>query len=401
LKKQKAYRLYGSFYNMFRNRKLHQHDVFFVMTHDEGEWDNCGRVKKEIEKIYKEQGINAHITVYKRSGSLINMIFGMPASAFRLATSKNVFMDNTFLPLAFCNVRENQNIVQLWHGTGTIKRFGHDTTKGELLELEKKADSKITHLIVSSEYTGNLYSKVLGVDRKKVYVTGSPRADAIFETLEKRATEIAESVDNPPVIKNVLYAPTFRENADGTPSDISEVIRIIGELDEMICEINKERNTEIRLMVRLHPFLSHYEKVKALIGGLTYTNDVSFEKELIKVLEKTDLLITDYSSIAYDFEPFDRPMLFYAYDLEKFTENERGFYEKYEEFVPGSISMNRMELKRDIIKLVDGVESDENSDLDGLLLKRKQQFAEKAYKYRDTDNTKRVLELLETGRTCR
>ena len=86
----------------------------------------------------------------------------------------------SFLPLAYTKIRKNVNVIQLWHGTGTIKKFGHDISEGRMLRLVSRADSRITHLIVNSDYTKDLYHKAFGVSKDRIYVTGIPRTDILF-----------------------------------------------------------------------------------------------------------------------------------------------------------------------------------------------------------------------------
>ena len=84
----------------------------------------------------------------------------------------------------------------------------------------------------------------------------------------------------------------------------------------------------------MHPFIK--EKIKICEEYEDCFKDISEYREINDILFISDILVSDYSSLIYEFASFKRPMLFYAFDLENYTLT-RDFYESYESFVPGKI----------------------------------------------------------------
>lgn len=342
---------------------------FCVMTHDGSDDSSVGVVVKAI----KNKDNNASFIFVKKgdkkSTGMISLFLKKP---FGLATSSTILMDNEFLPLAYIKIRRNVKVVQLWHGTGTIKKFGHDISEGKMLSLLKRADNRITHLIVNSEYTGNLYQKTFGVSRDKVYITGIPRTDIMFDNavlksnLEKLYTDYS-------VLRNkriILYAPTFRDDEIHDP-------KVNIDLDMW----NNEFDEKTVLILKLHPFVAAAFDSSELEKYSSHIIDMSMYSDLNTLMFASDALITDYSSIVFEYVLLNRPVYFYAYDYDKFTNESRGFYEDYNEFVPGEIVKTTREL-------IDCINSED------LFSQKRKKFVNTYYKYTDGKSIQRFLDLL-------
>ena len=110
--------------------------------------------------------------------------------------------------------------------------------------------------------------------------------------------------------------------------------------------------------------------------------DFSSYDNLNTLLMSTDILISDYSSIIFEYCVFGRPMIFYAYDLEEFSDHGRGFYKDYESYVPGPVVKTTEELL-DVIKK------------DSWDFEYQKQFIKEAYAYMDGKSTKRVVDFVK------
>ena len=95
----------------------------------------------------------------------------------------------------------------------------------------------------------------------------------------------------------------------------------------------------------------------------------------------SELLITDYSSLIYEYCVLEKPMIFYAYDYEEFSSHGRGFYENYHTLVPGPIATTEEEL----ITLIE--EGNYN-------FKKIRNFKEDAYEYFDGNSAKRIADVM-------
>lgn len=365
MKKILGYILFASFYRIGCIFPAKRKRFFCVMTHDDSVESPVGVLITEIKKREPEAEF---IRFTKQSrGNIIELFFRMP---LKLAASRTVLMDNEFLPLAYVNLRKGTKVVQLWHGTGTIKKFGHDISQGKMLDIVKRADAKITHLIVNSDYTGQLYQHVFGVDESKVYVTGIPRTDMLFDK-ELLALNQAGFFNEYKELKGkklVLYAPTFRDNETDNPGMQLDIKQWEERIDD-----------DTVLMLRMHPYVAdRYESSKVnskkIINMSKYPN-------LNTLLSVSDILITDYSSIIFEYVVFDRPIIFFAYDLDKFENDDRGFYENYRDYVPGAVVKTTEELI-EIIKNKDDYHE------------KRKEFFHQSYKYTDGKSTDRLLELI-------
>ncbi len=369
-KKIRGYRLFAFFFKVRNVLPFKKKSVFFVMTHDGGPNGNCGTMLSAVkERGYKTHVLNRTHTHFGRN--VIGAFRFFVVKSFQMASAHTIFLDNTFLPLGFCEPDKDVNVAMLWHGTGTIKRFGLDTTQGALRELELNADAKITHLFVASEYTKQIYKGCFGLPYEKIYVTGSPRCDELFSMVEQN--EDIRDKDR----FTVLFATTFRETIPGE-APYYEIRTLLRKLNA--------KNRKIQVLLRLHPHVSHELKGRSEYFMYGNCTDVSGQENLNSILKKADILVTDYSSICYDYAILNRPILFYAPDLEYYKEEERGFYEDYENFVPGPVFKNVDSLAEEIVNLSTDTAK---HDLSG-----REMFMEKAFAHRDSKAAERIMEVL-------
>lgn len=365
--KKAGYYLFALCFSLFRIFPLQKGKVFFVATHDDGSEGNVGLVAEAIRRKMPDMKL---IFLTKKDG------IGHPFSfffvkAYHLATSATIFMDNVFMPMAYTPVAKRVKVVQLWHGTGTIKKFGQDSDVGEVARISARANRRITHLIVSSEKTKKQYAGAFGVPEENVYVLGLPRTDLLLNE-GKRERKIRGFYEKYPELRGkrcTIYAPTFRDTEVEAPRialNLPQLLRVMGE-DEV-------------LLLRLHPFVAanYREEDWEKYGGRV--RNMSDYRGVSTLLAVSDCLITDYSSIVYEYCLLDRPMVFYAYDLEDFKQRGRDFYEDYETLVPGPVVQSQRELE----KLWPVREKSTKLEA----------FRRDAYRYLDENATERLLELI-------
>lgn len=353
---------------------------FCVMTHDGSEDSSVGVVIQAIKKRMPDAEFICLRKDDKGSSGMLNLLF---KKSFLLASSATVLMDNEFLPFAYVKPRGKVKVVQLWHGTGTIKKFGHDISEGRELKLVEKADSRITHLIVNSEYTAKLYKDIFGVTRDKVYVTGIPRTDVMFDD-SKRERDLKQFYSTYPELtgkKLILYAPTFRDNQTEHPELGIDLETWIREMENISNRVNESSDCSTVLMLRLHPHVAAAFDDKELKKYGKYIINMSDYADLNVLLFAADVLITDYSSIVFEYALLDKPMYFYAYDLEQFERDSRGFYENYESFVPGKVVKTTKELFSSL------QETDQFED-------KRKEFIDAYYSFLDGKSTERVINLI-------
>ncbi|WP_269410436.1 CDP-glycerol glycerophosphotransferase family protein [Lentibacillus daqui] len=252
-------------------------------------------------------------------------------SIYHIASADKIFVDNYFGFLAVTDFKANVLCVQLWHAAGAIKQFGlkdpsivHRTQRA--YERFQKVYQRFTHVVVGSEKMAAIFRESFGLSNEKILRSGIPRSDLFYDT--KTQQRIQQTLRNRyPVIgqkKVILYAPTYRDH------ELNQV-NIALDIEKMYQHLHQD----YVLFLRLHPavkqeFHNQYD---------SFVYDVSDITDVNHLLLVTDILITDYSSIPFEFALLERPMIFFAYDLDDY-EQQRGFSEAYETLVPGPVVNN-------------------------------------------------------------
>lgn len=375
-----GYYLFTLVYDVCRLFPIKKKKVLCIMTHDDGEGSNVSITAKALKEqsdgysfSYITKSETLSVKSFSDFGRLLSFFFQKP---YQMARSEIILLDNVFLPFAYLKRKKGTKVVQLWHGTGTIKKFGQDVNTGKLKELEKRANANITHLIVNSPEMEKLYTGAFGVSEKNTYPIGMPRTDELLRHIQKTDREkknpdketIYRKYRIPEGKKLVLYAPTFRDKEIEKPDITRQLDEILEGLPEDYC-----------IGLRLHPFVARAMDKLELDQRIV---KLSFESDLNALLMAADILITDYSSIIFEYCLTERPMIFYAYDLEEFSDHGRGFYYNYESYVPGPVARTGQEVT-DIIK--------ENR----FDRKKVAEFKNRHYKELDANATGRLIELLK------
>lgn len=367
-----GYRIFAMFFYIFRVfGRIKENKVFCVMTHDGSEESNVGMVVKRLQEENKNREV-PYTFCYLKKGALRHPISFFMQKSFHLATSSYVFLDNVFLPMAYLKFSKRVQVVQLWHGTGTIKKFGQDVNTGQLGRLEKRANSTITHLITNSEHMSEQYSKAFGIPKERLYPIGLPRTDALFqkEMGEVHRRRFYEKYPELKGKKLMLYAPTFRDTQVTQPKIELDIASLLGQIEE-----------DYVLLLRLHPFVAgafQWEEKAQFANRVVHVSDYP---DLNTLMEVSCLLITDYSSILFDYCILEKPMYFFAYDLEAFLEKGRGLYITYEKDLPGEVAYTTEQLANCLKK--------KQYDLEKVIA-----FKERNFKFMDGKAVERLMRLI-------
>lgn len=256
--------------------------------------------------------------------------------SYHLATSKYIILDD-FYPMVYpLKIREGAELIQLWHAVGAFKKFGFSRVG---LPGGPHPDSlnhkNYTKAIVSSKNVAKHYAEGFGIDESKVIATGIPRTDIFFdqEYKTKKRNELYEQFPFLKEKKVILFAPTFRGPGQQSAYYPLEYLN----LDE----IYQAFHDEYIFLFKIHPFVKEKWEIPSEYSSFFY--DLSFYSEINDLLLITDLLITDYSSVCFEFALLDKPMIFYAPDMEEYT-SERDFYYDYQSFIPGPLVRTEEEL---------------------------------------------------------
>lgn len=264
---------------------------------------------------------------------------GFIQSIYHLATATTVLVDNYHGFLAVTNFRPGTTCIQLWHAAGAIKKFGLEDpsislrSKGALARFQKVYQS-FDYTVVGSKKMEETFQRSFGLKENQFLRTGIPRTDLLFDT--KRKKEVQESINNRfPSIngrKIILYAPTFRK-------DQLKAYQL--EID--VKQMYEQLSDEYVLFVKLHPAVAN--SLKDRFDDFMF--DVSDYQETNELLLVTDLLITDYSSIPFEYALLEKPMIFFAYDMDEYKVT-NGLIDNYEEVMPGPVVFSTFDLVRTI-----------------------------------------------------
>ena len=222
--------------------------------------------------------------------------------------------------------KEETQYVQTWHGT-PLKLIGFDIERfhfeGKERYVRNLTDdvSKWDTLIAQNRFSAEIFRRAFRFEGE-ILETGYPRNDVLSSP---DRNEIRQKVRNqlgiPRDCRAILYAPTWREKGGFSL-----------ELD--LARLTKELGDDWRLMFRAHRIDAEAAEALAHQGVI----DVTGYPEVAELYLAADLLVTDYSSVMFDFAVTGKPMAFYTYDLEEYRDEVRGFYFDFESEAPGPLA---------------------------------------------------------------
>lgn len=232
---------------------------------------------------------------------------------FRIALKAKCWITNSSMERGLDFKRKETFYFNTWHGT-PIKKMGTDIAE-ENLSFKKKGRSKVDAMTVQGDFEADIFERVFGIEACRFLKCGLPRNDVLLSYSEQEKNEIKESLGIPLGKKVILYAPTFREYQ----RDAWQNCILTPPID--MGKWKKEIGEEYFLLVR-----AHYEVAKMMdILDDDFVKNVSDYPYLNDLMMIADVLISDYSSIFFDFSVMDKAMLHFTYDYEEYSQK-RGMY---------------------------------------------------------------------------
>lgn len=306
----------------------------------------------------------------------LNYIVHMVNACYELAVSRYFIIDDFYFPAYLFKVRKGTEVVQLWHAAGAFKKFGYSTA-GKKFGPDNnylkhiKIHSNYSIVIVSSNNVISHYAEAFNTLPENIYPLGLPRTDFFFDESEKTRIKNNFLMSFPNYIgkKLILYAPTFRGRAHyqedyQLPFDIENLCSRLG--------------GEYVFIIRLHPYISSSITVSEKLKDSILTDTEEFSINDLMVI--SDMLVTDYSSVIFEYSLLEKPIVFFSYDLEEYI-SERDFYFEYNDFVPGPIVKN-------IAALVKAIHSQWSNK------EKVKAFKFKFFDYLDGQSSKRIAKFL-------
>ena len=300
------------------------------------------------------------------------------------ATAKAVFITTANSLMSHFDVRPETRIIQLWHGVGMFKKVGFSTLDSE--DFGRSAKSRETYndyrnytdVTVAAEEQIWTFEDAFRISRDTGIFKpiGISRTDVFFDE-EYRKERLERLVEAFPACKGkkiILYAPTFRGYvAKATAPDQLDIRKMAEKLSD-----------EYVLLIRHHGICKTLPELPAdlensFVFDMNRNNLISTDG----LLSIADILITDYSSLGFEYAVMEKPMVFCAYDLEEYIDT-RGMYYDYSEITPGPVCKTTEEV------------ADYIADIDNLFDRNAlKAFREKYVGACDGHATERTIALIE------
>jgi CDP-glycerol glycerophosphotransferase (TagB/SpsB family) len=259
---------------------------------------------------------------------------------YHLASARLLVADDWLFPLYAAWPRAGTTRVQVWHAAGAFKAFGFSVADADAVgQLPMTANFDL--VLASSEAAKGPFAHAFRVPPERVTsAIGIPRTDLFFDPAARATAEAAvrDRFGLEPRRKVVLYAPTFR---GAGPRDAHDA----GLLD--IGGLHAALGDGWTLLLRLHPLVAAAAPIPH--GDAGFAVDASGWPDMNELLLVADVLVTDYSSVAFEFALLGRPMAFLAPDADAYT-GERGFYLDLRSDLPGPVVATTAELAAHLLE---------------------------------------------------
>ncbi|MDD8049585.1 MAG: CDP-glycerol glycerophosphotransferase family protein [Thomasclavelia sp.] len=267
--------------------------------------------------------------------------------AYYLAKSK-YFVFNIRQPLWF-RKREGQVFLETWHGT-PLKRLAFDqeevtaaspTYKAQFFRQKQEWD----YLIADNKFSSDIFKSCFMYDGNMLEI-GYPRNDLLYaDNKEELANNLKNKLGIPKNKKTILYAPTWRDDEYYGNGQYKLELKLNLKL------MQEQLSDEYVVLLRTHHYIADKIDISDLKG---FAYNLSSYDDITEIYLISDICITDYSSVFFDYANLKRPMLFYTYDLDKYRDILRGFYIDMEKELPGPLLFTSEEVVNSI-KNIDSI----------------------------------------------
>ena len=318
--------------------------VIFISFHGRGYSDNPRAIYEQMKKDerFKDYRFIWFIKNHKQKGiqipgAEIKEYFSLPY--FYYMSKAKYWIINCKMPLYICK-KENQVYLQTWHGT-PLKRLGHDIIAPKDATFYRSGVSfdqmchsydvdveRYNYMISPNKFCTEVFQTSFGINRERLIETGYPRNDFITNATEKDVEDLKKKFHLPMDKKIILYAPTWRDNSYVASGYTFELKADFHKWKEMLGD-------DYVVVFKPHYLIVNKYEEDHSLDGFLYS--MSADAEINELYVLSDILITDYSSVFFDYAVLNRPIYFYMYDLEEYKDELRGFYLDIYSEIPGHI----------------------------------------------------------------
>lgn len=343
---------------------------------------SCHYIYNKIKKEHPEYRLKLHEL---HRGEVPAALYYHNAETFikDMATAKTVFVHESNNLFGYLNLRDETKVIQLWHGCGVYKKIGlsmiDDPNSDLARTFEEYPPYKNYSLVtIASPEVSWVFEEFMGIDKNEgiIQPLGVARTDVFFdkEYIAKAYVKLYQKIPAAKEKKVILYAPTYR-GLD--PSRVSpnalDVEKFAEELGEEYILVFKHHQTAVEV-----PKISREHQD-------TFAYDMTRGKGMSigQLMAVADVCISDYSSLVFEYALFERPLLFFVFDLEEYID-ERGLYYNFDEITPGPLCRTNEEMIGYIKSL------DENFDKQQVV-----EFKKKFMSACDGHSSDRIIKFIE------
>lgn len=268
-----------------------------------------------------------------------------------MGTAKAVFVHESDSLFGYLDIRKETKVVQLWHGCGVFKKIGLSTSGKKHFKTQEDHEeypeyNNYSIVTIASPELSWVFEEFMGIGREEgiIQSVGVSRTDEFFdeEYVRNCYRTLYETIPAARGKKVILYAPTYRGVGRKRISpDELDIKKFYEELGDEYILIFKHHQTAIEVPQIPEPYRDNFAYDMTRGKGMSI-NDL---------MTVADICISDYSSLVFEYALFERPMMFFVYDLEEYID-ERGLYYEFDEITPGPLCRTNDEMI-DYIKHVD------------------------------------------------
>ena len=246
--------------------------------------------------------------------------------------------------------KDNQIYVQCWHGT-PLKRLRNDIeVSGSVLntikEIRKRNDrdsSRFDYFLSPSKFATEKFTSafnLINLGKKDIIIEeGYPRNELLFTYTQDDVKRLKEKFGVPEGKKVIFYLPTFRDNQH--TSGVGYTYSLGIDFDRL----KKKFGDKYVILFSAHYFVANSIDLSKYEGFVINTHGIM--DDITEAYIISDIIMTDYSSVFFDFANLKRPMLFYMYDIDDYKGNLRDFYLDLDE-LPVPIAKTQDELEKNL-----------------------------------------------------
>lgn len=347
--------------------------------------------------IYEEMVNQGLDDEYKCVWSLSNTDIEIPGKAIKVKRSFFKYLFYTLRSgvwvldsrhLYYLRKNKNTRYIQTWHGT-PFKKLGLDmdvldmsgnTDVERYREDFKRNTREWQYLLSQNEYSSEIFRKAFDFKGEMLEI-GYPRNDILFEkNNESDIAEIKEKLNIPKNKKVILYAPTWRDNQYTKAGEY----KFASAMD--FDAFHENFKDDFTLIVKFHYLVKDKSIDWSKYDDFIIECDEEWDIQELYLI--SDIMITDYSSVMFDYAILKRPMIYFTYDIDDYTKNVRSFYFDIFEEAPGP----KAETNEELIELLKNFDVNAYNDEFG---EKYRKFNEKYNQFDDGTASKKVVELIK------